>query len=85
MHMVSFLEHIATDEDRSDAVVSACCGLLGLIFQFFIHIYFIFMLLVTKLFPYDIGLMFPFALKLCFAIIIALPYINLLRQSSFLA
>lgn len=28
-HMISFIEHIALDEDHSDSNVSACCGLIG--------------------------------------------------------
>ncbi|XP_050418166.1 importin subunit beta-1 isoform X2 [Patella vulgata] len=28
-HMVSFVEHISVDEDKSDSNVSACCGLIG--------------------------------------------------------
>lgn len=28
-HMISFVEHIALDEDHSDSNVSACCGLIG--------------------------------------------------------
>lgn len=28
-HMVSFIEHIALDEDHSDSNISACCGLIG--------------------------------------------------------
>ncbi|GFN99778.1 importin subunit beta-1 [Plakobranchus ocellatus] len=28
-HIVSFIEHIAVDDDKSDSNVSACCGLIG--------------------------------------------------------
>ncbi|KAH3770842.1 importin subunit beta-1-like isoform X1 [Dreissena polymorpha] len=28
-HMISFIEHIAVDEDHSDSNISACCGLIG--------------------------------------------------------
>ncbi|GAB1607726.1 importin subunit beta-1 isoform X1 [Argonauta hians] len=28
-HMISFIEHIAQDEDHSDSNVAACCGLIG--------------------------------------------------------
>ncbi|KAL4217331.1 Importin subunit beta-1 [Mactra antiquata] len=28
-HMISFIEHIALDEDHSDSNISACCGLIG--------------------------------------------------------
>ncbi|GFS20487.1 importin subunit beta-1, partial [Elysia marginata] len=28
-HIVSFIEHIAVDDDKSDSNVSACCGLVG--------------------------------------------------------
>lgn len=28
-HMISFIEHIALDEDHSDSNVTACCGLIG--------------------------------------------------------
>ena len=28
-HMISFIEMIALDEDRSDNNVAACCGLIG--------------------------------------------------------
>ncbi|ESP02229.1 hypothetical protein LOTGIDRAFT_199879 [Lottia gigantea] len=28
-HMISFIEHIALDEDKSDGNIAACCGLIG--------------------------------------------------------
>ena len=28
-HMIQFIEHIASDEDASDGVVAASCGLIG--------------------------------------------------------
>lgn len=28
-HIMSFIEHIALDEDHSDDNISACCGLTG--------------------------------------------------------
>ncbi|KAL3854848.1 hypothetical protein ACJMK2_014087 [Sinanodonta woodiana] len=28
-HMISFIEHIALDEDHSDSNIAACCGLIG--------------------------------------------------------
>jgi len=28
-HMLQFIEHIASDEDQSDGVIAACCGLIG--------------------------------------------------------
>lgn len=28
-HMISFIEHIAQDEDHSDSNIAACCGLIG--------------------------------------------------------
>lgn len=30
-HMISFIEHIALDEDHSDSNIAACCGLIGYI------------------------------------------------------
>lgn len=28
-HIISFMEHISVDEDKSDSNVAACCGLIG--------------------------------------------------------
>ncbi|XP_067687629.1 importin subunit beta-1-like isoform X2 [Haliotis asinina] len=28
-HMISFIEHIAVDEDKTDSNIAACCGLIG--------------------------------------------------------
>ena len=35
LHMTQFVEHIAGDEDASDGVIAASCGLIG--YEHFIH------------------------------------------------